>query len=204
MRTNPIVCLTLAAVTLGGAARLAGEVPAAPPPLAVAAKTQTYLLSPNDVVLVKVYQEDDLETRLRIARDGTATFPLIGALQLGGKTVDEATALIRDRLDKDYLVNPQVTLTVMEYAKRRFTVLGQVQRPGAFEIPNEETISLLEAVAMAGGYTRLANPGRITVTRSVNGRKISLNVDGKALAKAKTEAFEIRPDDTITVDERIF
>jgi polysaccharide export outer membrane protein len=167
--------------------------------------TKTYTLSPNDVVLVRVYQEDDLETRMRVAKDGTANFPLIGAVQIGGKTVEEATTLIRDLLDKDYLVNPQVTLTVVEYAKRRFTVLGQVQKPGAYEIPNEESVTLLQAIAMAGGYTRLANPGRITVTRTVGNQKTTLSLDGRAMASdASIKSFEVFPDDTITVAERIF
>ncbi len=204
IRIYPIFCLTLAVVGLGAGHTLAADAPAAPPTTPASSPAQSYILSPNDVVLLKVFQEDDMETRMRISRDGTATFPLIGGVKIGGKTVDQAAKLIRDLLDKDYLVNPQISLTVVEYVKRRFTVLGQVQKPGSYEIPNEESITLLEAIAMAGGYTRLANPGRITITRSFGGRKISINADGKALAKARTQSFEIQPDDTITVDERIF
>jgi protein involved in polysaccharide export with SLBB domain len=172
-------------------------------PLSTDAKT--YMLSPNDVIQVKVYQEEDLETKMRIAKDGTASFPLIGVIQIGGKTVEQATALIRDLLDKDFLVNPQVTLTVVEYAKRRFTVLGQVQKPGAYEIPNEESVSLLQAIAMAGGYTRLANPGRITISRTSGVQKTTLMVDGRAMASDSTmKSFVVYPEDTITVAERVF
>jgi protein involved in polysaccharide export with SLBB domain len=172
-------------------------------PLSTDAKT--YMLSPSDVIQVKVYQEEDLETKMRIAKDGTASFPLIGVIQIGGKTVEQATALIRDLLDKDFLVNPQVTLTVVEYAKRRFTVLGQVQKPGAYEIPNEESVSLLQAIAMAGGYTRLANPGRITISRTSGVQKTTLMVDGRAMASDSTmKSFVVYPEDTITVAERVF
>jgi polysaccharide export outer membrane protein len=184
-----------------------GRAPAAELSLANALSTdaKTYTLSPNDVVQVKVYQEDDLETKMRIAKDGTASFPLIGVIQIGGKTVEQATAIIRDLLDKDYLVNPQVTLTVVEYAKRRFTVLGQVQKPGAYEIPNEESVTLLQAVAMAGGYTRLANPGRITISRTIGAQKTTLMVDGRAMASDSTmKPFVVYPEDTITVAERVF
>jgi polysaccharide export outer membrane protein len=168
-------------------------------------ESQTYLLSPNDLVNLKVYQEDDLETKFRIAKDGTANLPLIGQVAIGGKTVDQASKLIHDLFDKDYLVNPQVTMTVIEYAKRRFTVLGQVQKAGSFEIPNEEEVTLLQAVAMAGGFTRLANPGKITITRTLGGTKKTFVVDGKAAAKdAKTRPIIIQPDDTITVAERLF
>ena len=172
------------------------------PPASIA---QSYTLSPSDVVQVKVYQEDDLETKVRIARDGTTSFPLIGVIKLGGKTVEQAANLIRDELAKDFLVNPQVTLTVIEYAKRRFTVLGQVQKPGTFEIPNEESVTLLQAIAMAGGYTRLANKGNITVTRSTGGRKTMFSLDvHQATNDPKVPPFIIIADDTITVPERIF
>jgi polysaccharide export outer membrane protein len=166
---------------------------------------QTYVLCPSDVVQVKVYQEDDLESKLRISRDGTTTFPLIGVINLGGKTVDQAATLIREELAKDYLVNPQVSVSVLEYAKRRFTVLGQVQKPGTYEIPNEESVFFLQAIAMAGGYTRLANRGNVMVTRTIAGRKTAVSLDvNHAASDPNTPQFTILPDDIITVSERIF
>ena len=116
-------------------------------------------------------------------------------------TIDEATALIRDSLAKDYLVNPQVTITVLEYAKRRFTVLGQVQKPGTYEIPGEESVDLLQAIAMAGGYTRLANTSRINVNRTVGGKKVSYTFDARTLATERP--FDVIAEDTITIAERL-
>jgi polysaccharide export outer membrane protein len=175
-------------------------------PTPVAARISTsYRLVPNDVIEMRVYQEEDLQTKLRIAKDGTATFPLIGNVQLAGKTVDEAAASIRALLGQDYLVNPQVTLTIVDYAKRRFTVLGQVQKPGTFEIPSEESVSLLEAIAMAGGYTRLANTSRISLTRMKDGKRVTYQLDAKQAANdGDGKPFEIHPDDSISVAERVF
>lgn len=165
---------------------------------------RSYRLAPNDVIRIKVFQEDDLTTELRLAKDGTATFPLLGVVNLGDKTVDEAASQIRDLLGKDYLVNPQVTLTVVEYSKRRFTVLGQVQKPGSYDIPSEESVSVLQAIAMAGGFTRLAVQSKVTVTRTMGGKK-TLTVDVKSAANDPgTKPFEILPDDTIIVAERVF
>jgi len=165
---------------------------------------KAYVLAPNDLVLVKVYRQDDLESRVRLAANGNTTFPLLGTINLGGKTLEEATAQIRELLAKDYLVNPQVSLTILEYAKRRFTVLGQVQRPGTFEIPSEESVDLLEAVAMAGGFTRLANTAKITITRTVGGKKSTIVLDTKAItANGSTSQVGIMPEDTITVAQRI-
>jgi polysaccharide export outer membrane protein len=199
-----LLFLTLpACLTFSAAAADLGGISTNTVPLA--SNIQAYILAPNDVVQVKVYQEDDLETKMRIARDGTSSFPLIGVVQLGGKTVEQASNLIKQRLGKDFLVNPQITLTVVEYSKRRFTVLGQVQKPGTFEIPNEESVTFLQAIAMAGGYTRLANKGNVTVTRMTGGRKVNFSLDVNEATKAlDSKPFEILPEDTITVSERVF
>lgn len=179
----------------------ADDAPAASPTV----DSENYVLGPNDIIQVKVYREADLESRVRIGKDGTATFPLIGTVNIGGKTVEATTKLIQDLLNKDFLVNPQVSISVAEYAKRRFTVLGQVQKPGIFEIPTEEKITLLQAIGMAGGYTRLAEPSRITVKRTVNGKEVLFQLNARAMAKdTGAQPFEVQPDDTITAGERIF
>jgi protein involved in polysaccharide export with SLBB domain len=154
--------------------------------------------------MVKVYQEEDLTTQVRIARDGSITLPLLGTLNVGSNTVEQAVGVVRDLLAKDYLVNPQVSLTVLEYAKRRFTVLGQVNRPGTYEMPSDDQISLLQAIAMAGGYTRIGNPKKVTVQRMVDGQtKVFKNLDAQAMAEEKKgKPFEVLPDDTITVGEK--
>lgn len=167
------------------------------------ASSKAYVLGPNDLVLVKVYRQEDLETRVRISADGTTTFPLLGTINLGGKTLEEATGYIRLLLQKDYLVNPQVSLTILEYAKHRFTVLGQVQHPGSFEIPSEESVSLLEAIAMAGGFNRLANTGKVIITRTAGGKKTTLVLDAKTMTDGTASNLLVLPDDTITVPQRI-
>jgi polysaccharide export outer membrane protein len=93
------------------------------------------------------------------------------------------------------------------YAKRRFTVLGQVNRPGSYEMPEGDPsgVDLLEAIAMAGGYTRIAAPERISVRRSSSsGSDQLIRVDAKRLAHGKGQSFRVQPGDTITVGESIF
>lgn len=178
--------------------------PAITPVSSLFSDTRSYRLTANDVLKIKVYQEEDLTTDLRISKDGTANFPLLGAIVLGGKSIEEATAMVRDLLAKDYLVNPQVTITVTEYAKRRFTVLGQVGKPGIYEFPNEEGVTLLQAIGMAGGFTRLAKTSTVTVTRISGGnRTITVNVKANTNDPA-TKQFEVLQDDTVQVGERTF
>lgn len=162
-------------------------------------------MSPNDLVEVKVFQEPDLDSKVRVSKDGTVTLPLIGSVRFAGRTVDEATAIVRDTLDRRFIVNPQVNLTVVDYAKRRFTVMGEVQKPGSFEIPNEENVNLLQAIALAGGYTRIGEPTKVTVVRVEGGQRVVHKLNAKAMARdQKSKPFEIQAEDTITVGESVF
>src|SRR5215210_2983012 len=83
---------------------------AAPPAERKAANN--YVLSPNDLVEIRVFQEEDLRTAARISKDGTINFPLIGVVRIAGMTMQDAAKAVRDLLEKDYLVNPQVSLSV--------------------------------------------------------------------------------------------
>lgn len=164
-----------------------------------------YVLQTNDLVKITVYGEEDMTTETRISKSGFITFPLLGSVQLAGKTVESATAQIRAALDKDYIINPQVTLAVMEYAKQWVTVLGQVQKPGQVEIPAEGGLDLLGAIALAGGYTRIADPGNVTIRRKINGQDTVVRLNAKALASNKdAKQFYVKPGDTITIPESLF
>jgi len=201
-----VATLGLGLVTLACARPADAPPPTEPAGPADGAKqaSRLYVIKPNDVIEVRVYQEDDLTTRSRVARDGSFTMPLLGTIKIGSNTVEQAINHIRDLLAKDYLVNPQVSLTVIEYAKKRFTVLGQVNRPGTYDMPSDEPTNLLQAIATAGGYTRIGNPKKITVQRMVGEEKKVFRLDADAMAKEKGGAkpFEIQPDDVITVGEK--
>ena len=159
-------------------------------------------ISPNDMLDIKVFQEDDLESKLRVSSSGVITFPLIGAVKVAGKSPEEAAQMIRALLAKDYLVNPQVAVTIAEYDKRHFSVLGQVQKPGSYDMPDRGSLTLLDALAMAGGYTRIADPSKITLKHQ-NQQVIRLNA--KEMAKDnKIATFEVQPGDVITVGESLF
>jgi len=202
--------LTAANAQTAVAPRAEAVVPQQAPPSAVAPQAPSstldnYILSPNDIVLVKVFEDPDLDSQHRISQDGTINFPLVGVVQISGRTVTQAASTIRDRLLKGYLRNPQVRVNVIQYASRRITVLGQVQKPGSYVLPNEERIDLLQAIAMAGGFTRMADEGRVLVRRNVNGVDTILKVNAHAETKnSSSQLFEVQPDDRITVRERIF
>jgi protein involved in polysaccharide export with SLBB domain len=178
--------------------------PPAPAPLSA---PNNYQLSANDQIAVEVFGEDDLRTSARLNSDGNVSLPLLGSIRLAGLTLTQATARVTELYARDYLVNPKVSVSLVSYAKRRFTVLGQVNRPGSFEMPDGSPsgIDLLEAIAMAGGYTRIAAPERISVRRHGPKGDEVLKVDAKKMARgAGTSNFKVVPGDTITVGESIF
>src|SRR6059058_3642835 len=166
-----------------------------------------YILSANDQVAVEVFGEEDLRTNGRLNGEGNLSLPLLGSVHLGGMTLAQAASRITELYGRDYLVNPKVNITIVGYAKRRFTILGQINRPGNYEMPegSPDGIDLLEAIAMAGGYTRIAAPERISVRRrGATGEDEILRVDAKRLARRGGESFQVRPGDTVTVAESLF
>jgi len=173
----------------------------APAPAALSAPTG-YILSANDQVAVEVFGEEDLRTNGRLNGEGNLSLPLLGSIHLAGLTLGQAATRLTDLYARDYLVNPRVNVMLVGYAKRRFTMLGQVNRPGSYEMPegSPEGIDLLEAIAIAGGYTRIAAPEKVSVRR---GNQI-LRVDAKRQARGSHSAFSVLPGDTITVGESMF
>ena len=96
-------------------------------------------------------------------------------------------------------------MRVVEQTRRLFTILGQVQHPGTFRFPDREVFNLIQVIGVAGGYTRLADPSRVTVKRSVDGKETVFKIDAKQMARdAATKPFEVLPGDMITVGERLF
>ncbi|MEY2597880.1 MAG: hypothetical protein RLZZ142_139, partial [Verrucomicrobiota bacterium] len=179
--------------------------PSAPPQSATPnAAPSHYRLAPNDILHVRVFQEEDLETSARVSKSGSIPFPLLGNVQLGGLTLQEATTRLESAL-REYLVRPQVAIRILEFNKRKFTVLGQVNRPGTFDFPDDSPLSLLEAIGMAGGYTRIANASKISLKRQTpNGEQI-FRLNGKKMASdPDAPRFELQSGDTIVVEESLF
>ncbi|HEX4707092.1 MAG TPA: polysaccharide biosynthesis/export family protein [Candidatus Udaeobacter sp.] len=165
-----------------------------------------YVLGPTDQVAIEVFGEEDLRTSGRLNPEGNLSVPLLGSIHLAGLTLTQAVSKLTELYSRDYLVNPKINVTLLGYARRRVSILGQVNRPGIIEIPEDSQagIDLLEAIALAGGYTRIASPERITVRRqSASGDQI-FKVNAKRFTKGKGGGFLIKPGDTVSVGESIF
>ena len=120
---------------------------------------QEYRVGPKDVLKVTVWGHDDLSRLVVVGADGTFQFPLVGDVRVAGLTPGGIEGLLRDLLGKDYLVNPQVSVSVQEYRSQRVFVLGEVEKPGTYAMTGLTT--LLDALSQAGGPGK--NAGRQVV-----------------------------------------
>jgi len=170
-----------------------------------AAPAADYLLQPSDLLSVQVFQEDDLKREVRISQEYSITLPLIGKVDVKGRTVHQAESLIRDLYDRDYLVNPQVNVVVIEYAKRSVNVLGSVNSPGSVLFPQEQGLTLLDAISRAGGFSRLADRRHIKLTRTdVNGKAETYIINADDLIQGtSSNAWLLLVNDVVFVPERI-
>ena len=165
-----------------------------------------YVLQPQDLVKFEVFQETDMERKVRLSRDCQITLPLIGTVDLKGRTIQQAQYLIQELYNRDYLVNPQINLLVLEYAKHDVKVLGQVEKAGAVEIPTDKPLKLLDSIALAGGFTRLADRKHITLTRqNPDGKTVTseINADDILQSKRSSDEWILQEGDVIFVPERI-
>jgi polysaccharide export outer membrane protein len=172
---------------------------------AMAEGVENYKLSPNDLLDFRVFQEPELDGVVRVAGDGTAIFPLVGPIPVAGRSIGEATQAVAAKLHDGYLVHPQVSITVRQYAKKLFTVLGEVQKPGSYDMQGLQEITLLQAVGMAGGYTKIANAGNVTIKRIEGGSEKVLKYNAKKMANSSDRSsIMIRTGDVISVGESMF
>lgn len=158
---------------------------------AQAAGATAYRLGSGDKLRVTVFGEKDLSGDFDVNDQGLVALPLIGPVSVVGKTIEETEALITQRYGKDYLVNPRVNVEVLNY--RPFYILGEVTKPGSYPYVNGLTV--LNAVALAGGYTPRANKDHIVIKRaaSPSAGEQPVGEDGAVL-----------PGDVVRVPERFF
>ena len=143
---------------------LVAERPASASVLASAdTATGDYRISSRDILEVAVFQVKDLDGAVQVSEDGNVALPLVGKVQLRGKTTHEAEQIIAGKLREKYLQSPQVSVSIKQYGKR-ITVSGEVKTPRV--MPDDGQTTLTQAIATAGGFSELADTTRVHVARS--------------------------------------
>jgi polysaccharide export outer membrane protein len=164
-----------------------------------------YVLKPSDVIEIEVYQEQDLNKTVRIEGDGTVSLALVGKIKVAGMTVAESKSLVTNLYNRDYLVDPQISVLVVSFSPKVIRILGSVNRPGVVEIPPDRDMMLTEAMAMVNGITRLGNPKSLKIKRvDENGRSRQMEVNfTKIVTDPDVKDIILQEGDTIWVPERI-
>lgn len=164
-----------------------------------------YKISSEDLLDITVYQQGDLNRKLRVSQGGDVSIPLIGIVKVGGLTLSEATEVITSRL-KEYVINPQVTLFIEGYGSKMVFVLGEVVRPGSYQLPPEQRLTVVEAISLAGGTTPIAAPDRTRVIRDADGRNQVINVEISAITKRgeKDKDIALKPNDVVYIPQSFF
>ena len=183
--------------------------PAAPEPVTreSTAGANDYRISVHDVLSINVYGEPDISMEYRVSSMGEISHPFLGRVKLLNMSADEAEVLVSKLLDKDYLVDPKVSLRVVRSARRRVIIFGQVKKPGEHYVPPDQPMTLLRAIATAGGFTQLAAMSRVRVVRrNRKDEEEAIYVDVSDILRGRGTAKDIPldPDDIITVPESVF
>ncbi|WP_240695204.1 polysaccharide biosynthesis/export family protein [Corallincola luteus] len=162
-------------------------------PLNVFANTslENYQLGAGDEIRIHVFGEEELSVETTLGQNGKINYPYLGSVLAKGKTTQELGELIADGLRGDYLINPSVLVSIIEY--RAFYIYGEVNKPGGY--PFQPGLTLEKAVALAGGFTQRASTDKFELSRQ--------DGDGKKTIVA-TLVTKIRPGDAILVKDSFF
>jgi len=159
-------------------------------------------IQPNDVLIIRVLNEPDMLQEAKVTNDGRVTYFFIGDVEVGGKTIGEAKEQIQELLNKDYLVDPQVSIEVRQYAQQVITILGAVNKGGQIQLPPDRQVDLVEAIGLAGDFNRYANKDRIELRR--RGQNTRYRYDDLRKLTDPTKKVYVEPDDIIDVAESKF
>ena len=150
-----------------------------------------YTLGSGDTVSITVYGQKDLSLETRLTDIGVINYPYLGEISVLGMTVSGLESFIFEGLKGDYLINPSVSVSIIEY--RPFFINGEVNDPGGY--PYQPGLTVDKAAALAGGYTERASKTKIFIDRSVNGKQVKLNAD---------RYMQILPGDIVNIEQSFF
>jgi polysaccharide export outer membrane protein len=192
-KTRALLVTLFAAVTT-----LAMAADVAKPPTPSIGADPEYRLGPDDVIEVFVWKEPELSTTVTVRPDGRVSLPLAGEIDATGKTAVELQQEVTSKLGK-FVVQPVVNVMVKQVNSMKISVLGEVRRPDVYKIRNRVTV--LDAIAMAGGFTDLAKPNRVVVIRNTASgpQRIKINIR-QLVSDEGGKPFFLLPLDTVYVE----
>jgi polysaccharide biosynthesis/export protein VpsN len=156
----------------------------------------------DDVFEVRVFGEGELSGMYRVSSDGTIDFPLAGRIHVAGVRMGDLQELLVQKLKAGYLKDPQVSVMIKSWNSRKITVLGQVQKPGSVDY--FPSMSIVDAIALAGGFTPIADKNAVNLRREVSGRVETKNYPVADISEGRSPNVPVLPGDVVVVEERLF
>ena len=162
------------------------------------AADKAYIVGIGDILSIQVWKEPELSRTLAVRTDGRISLPLVGDVDVAGKSIQDLTTLLSKKYSR-VITEPSVTVTLVENRSKRYYLIGQVQQPGEF--PIDHPITILQAIARGGGFLEWAKRDEIAVIRRDEGKEKRLQFDYDAFIKGKKQEQNIMvaPGDTIVV-----
>lgn len=160
---------------------------------------KTYVIGENDVLEIDVWKEKEISRTIPVRPDGKISLPLIGEIQASGMTPMQLQDDLTKRL-KAYIENPEVTVIVTDPRSHQFNVVGEVNRPGSYQL--SQAMTVLDAIAQSGGFKDFAKETKIYVLRPMpDGIRVRIPFNYKQVIKGKDlqENVTLKPGDTIVV-----
>jgi polysaccharide biosynthesis/export protein len=162
-------------------------------------RDQPYRLQPSDVLELEYEYTPEYNQTVTVGPDGTVTLRLVGTVQVEGLSLDEATSAIKAKASVP-LNHPELSLTLKEFVKPHFTIYGEVQKPGVYDMHGEVTV--LQAIAISGGQKETSKQTQVVLLRKVSGDMAEvkvINTKTMSTADGVREDFALKPDDMIIV-----
>ena len=191
--------LMLALLLVTPVAAAASESPKAKATTPVPSASGDYTIGSDDLLAVNVWREPEISRNVVVRPDGRISLPLVGDLPASGRTPVQLQDAIKDHL-RGYLSDPEVTVIVQEARSQKFNILGEVEHPGSY--PLSRAMTVLDAIAIAGGLRDFAKSGKIYVLRiSADGARARVEFNYKEVIKGRrlSQNVELQPRDTVVV-----
>lgn len=164
-----------------------------------------YKIQKKDVLSIVVYPQTELNRELEVDKNGNVFFSFLGDLRIEGLSVNEFTIKLKDILEKDYLVNPSVSVRVVKPHYGEVVIIGQVTKPGTYPYDREAPTTLIGLVSEAGGFTDVANMNGTRVMRvQKGGEDRIINVKISRILDGKEENITLESGDIVVVPESFF
>jgi polysaccharide export outer membrane protein len=178
------------------------EKPANPTANAPVSNTPTF--QTGDLISLLIFQEPNLSGEFTVGEDGGFRHPLLGWIHVKGMSSGATEVLITRLLKDGFLVDPKVSVRMQSVGVRKIVINGQVNRPGEYDFSINDKMTLLGAIARAGGLTNIARPSQVRIVRSKDGAKETIPVDVGDLFSGRAADIPLQPEDKIFVPESTF